>query len=212
MGIPNDRKGSGVCFPNTILQSSVVYPVWALFFTKYRMNQWAFECLFGFFCYLFYHSRSSWSSENAADYKKNRQKKGTVSFRYIRHKHTERHFVNYCFYLICSDEIQLAHLPQNNLGLCNLTTCLVPLLLFHPLAKYFCCLNVSSNNFLCTESRNYGWQIRFWILGELVGHSLPCLRPTVADPHAVETVSFQDVTSYSTTTAACSEFIVTRSI
>lgn len=41
-------------------------------------------CLF-VFCYIFYHSRSSWSSENAADYKKNRPKKGTVSFRYIRH-------------------------------------------------------------------------------------------------------------------------------
>lgn len=110
---------------------------------------------------------------------------------------------NYNFYLICSDEIHLAHLLQNNLGLCNLTTCLLPPLLFHPLAKYFCCLNVSSNNFVCTESRNCGWQIRFWMLQELVGHNLPCLRPTVTDPHAVETVPFQHAQSL----LACEVFI-----
>ncbi|XP_033373288.1 DNA-binding protein RFX8 [Parus major] len=101
-------------------------------------------------------SRSSWSSENAADYKKNRQKKGTVSFRYIRHNKMSICVFNYNCYLICTDEIQLAHLLQNNLGLCNLTTCLLPPLLFHPLAKYFCCLNISLNNFVCTETRNCG--------------------------------------------------------
>lgn len=62
-----------------------------------------------FFCYLFYHSRSSWSSENAADYK-NREKKGTVSFRYIRQNKMSICVFNYNFHLIYSDEIQLAHI------------------------------------------------------------------------------------------------------
>lgn len=135
--------------------------------------------MFAVFCYLFYHSRSSWSSENAADYKKNRQKKGTVSFRNIRHNKMSICVFNYYFCLICCDEIQLAHLPQNNLGLCNLTTCLAPSLLFHPLANYFCCLNVSSNIFFVY------WEQKLWLTDQVLNiRGVSGAQPSLPEAHS----------------------------